>query len=84
MVIKGSDLLRVKGIINIKGRVGPIVIHGVQHIFHPTVELDEWPSEDHRTRIVFITRDVPRSGIENTFNVFINPEKVFFLEGYDT
>jgi len=28
------------------------VLHGVQHLFHPPVLLPEWPSEDHRTRIV--------------------------------
>jgi G3E family GTPase len=77
MTTKGSDILRVKGILNMKQRVGPIVIHGVQHIFHPPVELAEWPSEDHRTRIVFITRDVPRSVIDNTFTVFVSPEKIF-------
>ncbi|MER2513088.1 MAG: GTP-binding protein [Nitrosomonas ureae] len=77
MTTKGSDILRVKGILNMKQRVGPIVIHGVQHIFHPPVELAEWPSEDHRTRIVFITRDVPRSVIDNTFTVFVSLEKIF-------
>ena len=77
MTTKGSDILRVKGILNMKQRVGPIVIHGVQHIFHPPVELAEWPSGDHRTPIVFITRDVPRSVIDNTFTVFVSPEKIF-------
>ncbi|MFO7580746.1 CobW family GTP-binding protein [Nitrosomonas halophila] len=67
---KGSNLLRVKGFINLKNRAGPTVIHGVQHIFHPPVELDAWPSEDRSTRIVFITRDLDPSIIERTFNAF--------------
>lgn len=76
MVTKGSDILRVKGILNMKHRAGPIIIHGVQHIFHPPVELAEWPSEDRRTRIVFITRDVPRSVIDNTFIAFVSPRDI--------
>jgi G3E family GTPase len=32
--------------------------------------LPEWPSEDHRTRMVFITRDLPREAIETTLTAF--------------
>ncbi|WMJ09869.1 GTP-binding protein [Nitrosomonas sp. sh817] len=67
MAIKGPDILRIKGILNMKNHATPWVIHGVQHIFHPPVELPGWPSEDRRTRIVFITRDVPYSVIKDTF-----------------
>ena len=55
---RGPDFLRTKGIINIDGLDKPLVIHGVQEIFHPPLLLPEWPSDDHRTRIVFITRDI--------------------------
>ena len=36
----------------------PAVIHGVQHVFHPPVWMNEWPSDDRRTRIVFIGRNL--------------------------
>jgi G3E family GTPase len=49
---------------------GPVVIHGVQHIFHPPAVLGAWPSDDRRTRIVFITRDVDRQMLEDTFKTF--------------
>ena len=62
---KGADLLRVKGIVNVADRPGtPAVIHGVQHLFHPVQWLESWPGEDRRTRIVFITRDIPKASIE--------------------
>ncbi|MBU2089545.1 MAG: GTP-binding protein, partial [Alphaproteobacteria bacterium] len=62
---RGANLLRVKGILNIADRPDqPAVIHGVQHVFHPVAWLDAWPSEDRRSRIVFITKDIPRSDIE--------------------
>ena len=57
MQIKGPDLLRVKGIVHIADLAGPLVIHGVQHIFHPPLLLDAWPSADRRTRLVLITCD---------------------------
>jgi len=61
----GDKMLRVKGILNVAGHPDrPAVIHGVQHIFHPLQWLDRWPSEDRRTRLVFITRDVAQDTIE--------------------
>lgn len=61
----GPDLLRVKGLVNVAGQAGPVVIHGVQHIFHPPVTLGAWPSDDRRTRIVMITRDMDEQAIRD-------------------
>ena len=61
----GGDLLRLKGIVNIlESPDQPAVIHGVQHVFHPPSWLARWPSDDRRSRIVFITRSVPRGWVE--------------------
>ena len=69
--MRGTDLLRVKGIVNVLEHPSrPMVIHGVQHLFHPPIQLSEWPSDDHRTRIVFITRDIDQNVIEDTLRVF--------------
>ena len=65
--LRGSDMLRVKGLVNVADHKGPMVIQGVQHLFHPPVELNEWPSADHSTRIVFITHNIPRETIANLF-----------------
>ena len=70
MMLKGPDLLRIKGIVNVSEMDRPVVIHGVQHVFHPPAVLDAWPSDDRRTRIVFITRDVERAAIEDTLTWF--------------
>ena len=64
--VRGPDLLRVKGIVNVDGR--PIVVQAVQHMFHPLTELPDWPSEDRRSRIVFITRNIAREQIERTLD----------------
>jgi G3E family GTPase len=64
----GERLLRVKGILNLAGHPDrPAVIHGVQHVFHPLQWLERWPSDDRRTRLVFITRDVEPETVETIF-----------------
>ncbi len=69
--MRGDDLLRVKAIVAIADRPDqPVVLHGVQHLFHPPVLLPAWPSDDHRTRIVFITRDLPQDVIEKSLAAF--------------
>jgi G3E family GTPase len=70
LLLRGADFLRVKGIINVVDLDGPVVIHGVQHIFHPAVMLKEWPNEDRRSRIVFITRDIDESVLRDTLKMF--------------
>lgn len=56
--MRGESLLRVKGILNLVGEDAPVAIHAVQHIFHPPASLPAWPSDDHRSKIVFITKDL--------------------------
>jgi G3E family GTPase len=61
----GTNLLRVKGLINILEEPGrPAVIQGVQHLLHNVTWLEKWPSADERTRIVFITQGVARNKLE--------------------
>ena len=66
--LRGPDLLRVKGLVNVEGKSGPMVVQGVQHLFHPPIELAAWPSADHGTRLVFITRGITRHTVENLFS----------------
>ncbi len=66
----GPDLLRVKGIIHVHERPDqPAVIQGAQQIFHSIDWMDKWPSDDKRTRIVFITRNIDQKYIEETYNL---------------
>ena len=76
ITLRGTDLLRIKGMLNVPESELPIVVHGVQHMFHPPVRLDAWPTEDRRSKIVFITRDVGRTVIEDLFNGFVRGEGV--------
>lgn len=67
----GPDLLRVKGIINVAGEDLPVVIHGVQHVFHPLQSLEAWPDEDKLTKLVFITRNIQKEQVEAFFNTLM-------------
>jgi G3E family GTPase len=53
---RGEQLLRFKGLLNIEGQKTPVVVHGVQHLFHPPVALPAWPDADRRSRLVVIAR----------------------------
>jgi G3E family GTPase len=58
IALRGPDLLRVKGLLNVVGCRGPVVVQVVQHLGHPPVELAAWPDASRTSRIVFITRNL--------------------------
>ena len=66
--LRGRDLLRMKGIVNIENLPGPVVVHGVQHVIHPPVRLAAWPDQDRRTRVVFITQNIPQAALQNSLD----------------
>lgn len=68
---QGERLLRLKGVLNVAGVDGPVAVHAVQHLFHPPVELGAWPDDDRRSRIVFITRDLPEAAVRQQFAAFV-------------
>lgn len=67
----GANMLRMKGIVKVADDPArPIVLHGVQHIYHPPVRLAHWPDGDERTRLVFIVKDIEKRLIEDLFKAF--------------
>jgi G3E family GTPase len=67
ITLRGPDLLRIKGLLNLAGSKGPVVFQAVQHLIHPPVELSAWPDRDHASRVVFITRGVSERQVEDLF-----------------
>lgn len=59
----GPELLRLKGIVNVRGRDGPVVVQRVQHLAHPPEALTQWPTDDRRTRLVLIGRGLDEAKI---------------------
>ena len=66
----GEKVLRVKGILNVKGVAAPVIVNGVQHVVHPPMHLKAWPDDDRRSRIVFIVDDIDRNLIERSLAAF--------------
>jgi G3E family GTPase len=68
----GEKLLRMKAIVALTDRPDkPLVLHGVQSIFHPAVRLPAWPDgSDRKTRLVLITRDLSESYVRDLFGAF--------------
>ncbi len=66
---RGSDLLRVKGLLNVGGD-GALLLNGVQHVVHPPEHLDAWPDDDRRSRIVFIGRNLDPGTVERSLLAF--------------
>ena len=75
--IHGAKLMRLKGIVNItETPEQPLVIHGVQHLFHPPIVLPGWPDADRRTRLVFIARQTAPESIRDLFGAFVQAAAV--------
>ncbi|MBZ0216784.1 MAG: GTP-binding protein, partial [Fimbriimonadaceae bacterium] len=75
--IHGPNLLRVKGIIKLSDQPErPIVIHGVQDLFHPPFQLEEWPDKDHSTRLVVIAKDTDPGQIAALLRAFTGEPKI--------
>jgi G3E family GTPase len=74
----GEKLLRMKAIIAVSDRPErPLVLHGVQNIFHPPVRLPAWPNPaDRRTRMVLITKDLPEDYVRDLFDAFLGKPRI--------
>jgi G3E family GTPase len=66
--VRAAGMLRMKGLVNVEGR--PVAIHAVQRVLSEPVELDAWPDEDRRSRIVIIARGMDEDDIRATFEAF--------------
>lgn len=69
IALRGSHILRMKGIAFIQDVPKPFVFHGVQHIFEPPVPLTHHPTDDTTSRVVIIARDMPKSDLEESLSL---------------
>ncbi len=68
----GPKLLRLKGLIALADDPDrPIVVHGVQHVFHVPMTLPAWPDPDHTSRLVLILRDLDPAFVETLWDAFL-------------
>lgn len=74
----GEKLLRMKAIVQLADNPDrPVVLHGVQQIFHPPVRLAAWPDpKDRRTRLVIITQGLPEEFVADLFGAFTGTPRI--------
>ncbi len=68
----GEHVLRVKGLLHVRESATPVVLHGVQHVVHPPLHLESWPSDERCSRIVFITKGISEDSIRRSLKVFLS------------
>ncbi|MFY0615091.1 MAG: GTP-binding protein [Hyphomicrobiaceae bacterium] len=71
----GDKLLRVKAIVHVADESLPFVVHGVQHMFYPPTTLDTWPSDERRSRFVFITKDLEEEAVRTVLAGMFAPPR---------
>ena len=74
----GERLLRMKAIVATSDRPEkPLVLHGVQSVFHPPVRLAAWPDpQDRRTRMVLITKGLLEDFVRDLFDAFTGTPRI--------
>lgn len=67
----GTEVLRLKGLLSIRGG-HPVVVQGVQHLIHKPVHLDAWPDGIPGTRIVVIAQGLDPAIVRRSFKAFVD------------
>jgi G3E family GTPase len=66
----GDRVLRVKGILQVAGTPTPVIVQGVQHLVHPPMHLERWPTADQRSRLVFVVHGLDGRQLEQSLAAF--------------
>jgi len=71
-------LLRMKAVVALSDNPDrPLVLQGVQSVFHPPERLPAWPDpSDRRTRMVLITDDLPEDYVRDLFDAFTGQPRI--------
>ena len=76
LIVRGDSIHRIKGLLNVNGETQPVVIQGVQHSFYQPVKLDNWPGDNIKSELVFITSDFSKQAaiksLENILDVAVS------------
>jgi G3E family GTPase len=74
----GEKLLRMKAVVSMSDNPErPLILHGVQSVFHAPQRLAAWPDPtDRRTRMVLITKDLPEAFVRDLFDAFTGRPRI--------
>ncbi|MGB9368575.1 MAG: GTP-binding protein [Xanthobacteraceae bacterium] len=65
--LRGPDLLRIAGPLNVAGCRGPVAVQLMGHLAARPVELQAWRTEDRVTRLEFVTRGIEEKMVRDLF-----------------
>jgi G3E family GTPase len=66
----GDNILRVKGLLALRGASQPVVVHAVHHLVHPVLHLDSWPGATRRSCLVFIAQGLECASVADSYRRF--------------
>ncbi len=74
----GEKLLRMKAVVcTVEDPERPLILHGVQSVFHPPEKLPAWPDpQDRRTRMVLITDGLSEEFVTDLFDALTGTPKI--------
>ncbi|WEX89308.1 GTP-binding protein [Sinorhizobium garamanticum] len=74
----GDKLLRMKAVVSVADNPErPLVLHGVQTVFHTPERLAAWPDPaDQRTRMVLITKGLEEVFVRDLFDAFTGKPRI--------
>jgi G3E family GTPase len=74
----GEKLLRMKAIVSMSDNPDrPLILHGVQTVFHMPQRMAAWPDpSDRRTRMVLITKGLPEAFVRDLFDAFTGKPRI--------
>ncbi len=69
--LRGAEILRLKGIVEIEDQDRPVVVQAVGNTFSPPCLLADWPAGERGSRIIVIAQGLAPEDIERSFSVFV-------------
>jgi len=66
--LRGADLLRASGLMNIEGCRGPVAVQLMGHLAALPVELQAWPDDERASRLEFISCGIEKEMVRDLFD----------------
>ena len=73
--VQGPKLLRLKGLVQVADAPEqPMLVHAVQQVLHPPLQLAAWPDADRRSRLVLIGKDLEAKTVDGLWSAFLGQQ----------
>jgi len=63
MRLNGDVIHRLRGVLDVRDCMGPVLVQGVQQVLQPPVLLTGWGGEPRRSRLEFVTHQLDRDAV---------------------